>query len=268
MPGSSAPRFFVPPLSVADMQIAALPAEAAHHARNVLRLRPGEAVALHDGLGFAYDALLEEVSAKAVTMRITGRRALASEPRTRITIAQALPRTPDKVEQVLQHGTEAGAAGFVLFAGQRSVARLADGEKIDRRLQRWRGIVLGAAEQSGRGVLPDVAWVSGAAELTARFAGAERVLVLHEGATLPLAAALRGLDVGEEEGAPARLCVVVGPEGGLDAVDEVARFQAAGAVPVSLGPRVLRTETAALVAVAQILYALEPIPETHVDNPV
>lgn len=247
---SSVPRFFVPPEVVA-CELATLPPDAGHHARSVLRLRPGEPVVLHDGLGMAYTAVLEDVSAQAVTARITARQPVTTEPRTRITIAQALPKTPDKIEQVLQHGTEVGAAGFLFFAAKRSVARLDASEKLENRLARWRGIIHGAAEQSGRGVLPKVAWAGSSRDLTAHFAAYKRAFVLHEAAMLSLATVLHSLPSDAAD-----LLVVVGPEGGLD-TEEVAQFEHAGGVPINLGPRILRTETAALVALSQILFARE-----------
>jgi len=250
---SSIPRFFVPPESLTG-DTAVLPSEAAHHARNVLRLRPGETIVLHDGEGFAYRAVLEEVSPKSVTVCVVERVPVITEPKTRITVAQALPKTGEKVEQVLQHGTEIGAAGFILFPGRRSVARLEEkGEKIERRLLRWQGIAQGAAEQSGRGMVPDVAWCGASREVARSFTNYDRTLVLHESATLSLATALKHLPA-----RATRLLVLVGPEGGFDSKEEITLFAQAGGLPVSLGPRVLRTETAALVALAQILFAREP----------
>jgi 16S rRNA (uracil1498-N3)-methyltransferase len=212
---SSIPRFFISPQAI-NGDTATLPPEAAHHARNVLRLRAGEPVILHDGQGFAYHATLNEMSGKTVSAAVTGRSVVTAEPETRITVAQALPKTSDKIEQVLQHGTEVGAAGFLFFSARRSVARLAEGEKIEKRLLRWHGILQGAAEQSGRGIIPTVEWIK-------------------------------------------NLLIVVGPEGGLDEQNEVSLLAASGGVSVSLGPRILRTETAALVALTQILFAREPV---------
>jgi 16S rRNA (uracil1498-N3)-methyltransferase len=247
---SSTPRFFVPPDAIQDDTIL-LPPEAAHHARNVLRLRAGERLLIHDGCGTAYDCLLAEGPGKSAVAQIAARGPVRTEPRTRVTVAQALPKTPDKVEQVLQHGTEVGAAGFLLFAGCRSVARLAEGDKIEKRLARWRDIVRAAAEQSGRGVLPSVEWRPSAGDVGGTFGAYDAALVLHEGATRPLRGVLDALPP-----PAARLLIVVGPEGGLTD-DEVDLFAERGGRIVLLGPRVLRTETAALVGLAQILYALE-----------
>lgn len=247
---SSTPRFFVPAAAVTG-DVVTLPTEAAHHARNVLRLRIGESIVIHTGDGLALHCVLTDPGGKAstATATIQDRVTLETEPRVRVTVAQALPKTPDKIEQVLQHGTEVGAAGFVFFAARRSVARLETGDKVERRLERWQQIVRGAAEQSGRAVLPTVVWSPSAMEIARTFGDYAAALILHEGATVRLGGALRLLPESVE-----RLLIVVGPEGGF-ADEEIALFTSAHASVVSLGPRVLRTETAALVALAQILYA-------------
>ena len=126
-------------------------------------MRVGERVTLLDGAENVYHAILTIADGKSTIAQIDSVERSNAEPILQITVAQALPKTPDKMEQVLQHGTEIGAAGFVFWAAQRSVARLSDGEKIDKRLTRWRGVVQSAAEQSGRGVLAAVDWRDGGA---------------------------------------------------------------------------------------------------------
>jgi len=252
---SSVPQFFVSPDALSGDTVT-LPTDAAHHARNVLRLAVGDAVVVVDGQGGRFVCRLTEVSPKNVRATVEERGRAITEPTTRITVAQALPKTSGQIEQVLQHGTEVGAAGFVFWAAQRSVARLADGEKIEKRLARWRGIVQSSSEQSHRGVLPEVAWLPFAADVARTLPNYDAVLTLHESGAAPLARALAALPQGADSVSALRLLVIVGPEGGLNN-EEVARFEAGGAKTVNLGPRVLRTETAALVALAQILYARE-----------
>ncbi len=257
---SSIPQFFVPPAVIRGDTVT-LPPDAAHHARNVLRLAPGDPIIAVDGVGGRFACRLTEVSAKNVQATIEERGAATGEARTRITVAQALPKTSGQIEQVLQHGTEVGASGFAFWAAQRSVARLADGEKIEKRLARWRGIVQSSAEQSRRAVLPTVEWLPFAADVAKAVTGYDATLTLHESGSVSLARALADLPSGGGGGggdgaSELRLLVIVGPEGGLTN-EEVTRFESAGARTVTLGPRVLRTETAALVALAQILYARE-----------
>ncbi|MBC8134594.1 MAG: 16S rRNA (uracil(1498)-N(3))-methyltransferase [Fibrella sp.] len=245
---SSTPRFFVPPSAIQSDSVT-LPADAAHHAVGVLRLREGEAILVHDNTGDGYQCRLIRAQPKAVVAAIESRYTVMSEPKTRITVAQALPKTGEKIEQVLQHGTEVGAGGFVLFQSERSVARMEQKDKVEKRLERWQGIVHGAAEQSGRGRLPTVEWERHAPDITRRIGEWDAAMTLHEGATLSLRDALQT----ERVAGAARILILVGPEGGFTDA-EVAGFTGAGAVSVSLGARILRTETAALVALAQILY--------------
>ena len=258
---SSTPRFFVPPDAVQG-SIVILPPDAAHHARSVLRLQAGEPLLVHDGTGMGYACVLDPFpqSGKTVTATVQSAGEVQTEPVLRVVIAQALPKTADKMEQVLQHGTEIGAAGFVFFPAFRSVARWDSRDKTEKRLERWRQIVQAAAEQSGRGVLPDVSYAPNPQAVVQRLvqplpeATGETVraaFVCHESAELPLHAALSDLPQGL-----AHLTVFIGPEGGFTN-EEVALFTDAGAKSISLGPRVLRTETAALVAVSQILFARE-----------
>ncbi len=246
---SSVPRFFVPPAAI-DGDTVTLPPDAVHHAVGVLRLREGEAILVHDNTGDGFLCRLVRVSPKSVTAAIESRFTAPTEPRTRVTVAQVLPKTTEKVEQVLQHGTEVGADGFVLFQSERSVARMEQKDKIEKRIERWQGIIQGAAEQSGRGRLPTVQWERHVPDVARRAGEWDAALTLHESASMPLRDALKNKPCADA----VRLLVLIGPEGGFTR-DEVDAFARAGAVPVSLGPRVLRTETAALVALAQILYA-------------
>lgn len=224
---------------------ATLPDDAAHHLRNVLRMRVGEAVTLLDGAGNQAIGRLTEVDKERVRVEFGQITPCLSEPPFHAIVCQALPKSLEKVEQVLQHGTELGAAGFVLFASERSVARL-DDRRAEGKLERWRRIVLSAAEQSGRGRVPTVSW-SGRGLPVAD--GARRI-VLHESAGTPLRETLETVAVNLP------LALVVGPEGGLTE-PEVAHWIAEGAVSASLGPRILRTETAALAALAQIGYRFD-----------
>jgi 16S rRNA (uracil1498-N3)-methyltransferase len=225
-----------------------LPPGDAHHARNVLRLRIGEAIILLDGTGLAHEATLTDVSPAGVAAEVTASAPSASEPRTRITVAQALPKNPDKLEEVLQHGTEVGAADFVVFGAQRSVAKM-DDSKTSKRQERWNGIVKGAAEQSGRGILPTVRWAGNGIKNLPPLIGDTLAFILHESASLLLSEVLK-----ETPDTAANFLIAVGPEGGFTP-EEVAQFTTInGGRAISLGPRILRTETAALVALSQILF--------------
>jgi 16S rRNA (uracil1498-N3)-methyltransferase len=221
-------RFFVMPAAMAGKRFP-LPEAIAHQVRRVLRLRDGETIALLDGLGGEARCRLEGGDC------IVELRGVApGEPRHRLTIWQALLRG-DHLEAVVRHGTEIGIARFGLFVSDRCVAR----ELSPRRLDRLRAVAREAAEQSERGMLPEVAGPVDFGEVLRAAAPASVLLYeRHEGSRL---SAL--------EPPPA---LVIGPEGGFTA-DEVAAAEQAGLSVAGLGPRILRSETVAVAAAAVIL---------------
>lgn len=229
--------FFIEP-TLGELQL--LPEDKTHHIVHVLKMQAGESVRLHDGQGRWASATLELLGKKRVSARLTGAwQPVTTEPQRQVTIFQALPKTGDKVEQVLQHGTELGAVGFVLFPSERAQAKLEEKERIARKVARWEELIRNAAEQSGRGVLPRITYTRGFDDALALATGT--VLLLDEGGEAPTAV-----------GADATLSVFVGPESGFTGAEKQA-LQAAHAHRVSLGPRTLRTETAALAALAKLL---------------
>jgi 16S rRNA (uracil1498-N3)-methyltransferase len=211
-----------------------------HYLKSVLRLTEGDALEVFDGRGFSYDARVAALEAHAAVLELSGRR---EQRRQRpIAIVQGLPKA-DKLELVLQKGTELGATAFAPAFTERSVVKL-DEKRGKERTQRWQSIAEQAARQCGRADVPTV--------------HEPRALLDAVRAALPNASLVAVLDEEERQvrledahrlSAGAPLVLVVGPEGGLSR-DEVAALKAAGAVPVTLGTLVLRTETAALAALA------------------
>ncbi|MFO7171709.1 MAG: 16S rRNA (uracil(1498)-N(3))-methyltransferase [Bacillota bacterium] len=222
--------------------------EDSHHLVRVLRARPGEAFTAVAG-GVAYRCELVETRGPQARGRILSREPVRSEPPVHITVFQGLPKG-EKLEQVLQHGTEIGVSAFVPVACARSVVKL-DPEKAAARRVRWQKVVREAAQQARRGAIPEAHPLHTWAEAVRRVPEFDLALVLweQEAGRPGLRQRLAGVRPG------ARVAVFVGPEGGLTEA-EVAAAVAAGAHPVGLGPRILRTETAALAAVAAILYAV------------
>lgn len=223
-------RLFLPPERIAE-GLATLTPEAAHYLRDVLRLGPGAELELFDGAGGAYPAaLLEGFTA----LRLGPRR--EARPPLALWLVVALAKG-EKLDLVVQKATELGATRICPFEAERSVVHL-DRERGQARTVRWRRIAAEAARQCGRADVPAVEEpASLAAALAAIPAGLAR-FVFHPGGE-PLAAAT------DAAGAAA----VVGPEGGLSPA-ELEACEAAGARRVTLGPRILRAETAAVVAVA------------------
>ena len=243
-------RFFVRPDQIAG-GMATLDAADAHHLKVVLHAVSGDSIAVLDGLGSEYTARLDEVGKSRATARILKTIALDTESRTRITVAQALPKVADKMEQVLQRGTEAGAHAFWAFAGARSLTHLT-GERQSKRLTRWNEIVKTAAEQSHRALLPEVRADQTLSQVIKTASQFDLALFAYEGeAEVTLRRALES-----QSNPPKSVLIVIGPEGGF--TDSEAREAVKAKLQsVSLGKRILRTETAALIMLAQLLYALE-----------
>lgn len=212
--------------------------DAFHHLR-VLRLGPGDALEVFDGKGRAWEAEVLEVLREHATVRL-GPLRKASTGR-HVSLLQALPKA-DKLELVLQKGTELGMHAFFPVVSERSVMRLTQAAAETRRV-RWQRIADEAARQCGRADVPPVHPVQGLLAAVRALPPTTRVLVLdEEERTL-------GLFQAASADAAAPLSLVVGPEGGLERT-EVDALRALGATTVSLGPLVLRTETAALAALA------------------
>lgn len=245
------PHIFVPRMGL-EGSLFRLAPEEAHHVAVVLRLRPGAEIDLFDGEHRAYHGVVETVGTGGVTGRIID---TAEQPPApyRLRLFQGLPKG-DGFDWVLEKGTELGVAAFVPVINERGVARIPADREASRRT-RWDRIVKAACEQCGRADLPTVSGPLSFDEALAAVDPADWTLIPWEstfGTTLKDAvAALR-----RDRPAPRpSINMFIGPEGGLTAA-EVERARARGAVAVSLGPRILRTETAGLFAAAALLYEL------------
>lgn len=242
-------RFVVPPhLLVAGADIA-LPAEVAHQARDVLRLAPGATLILMDGMGGEWPATVLTLSRADVTVRVGARVDGTAEPRVRVFLYQGMLKA-DKLEWVFQKGTELGVATFVPLLCERTVAG-GDVVRAGKRT-RWVRIVTEATEQCGRACVPDVGDPRTLARALAELPGdAIACMAWEEERRVSLRAALAGR---RTPGDVASVALFIGPEGGFTTT-EVAAARARGVVPVTLGPRILRAETAAVVAAALALEA-------------
>lgn len=232
-------RFFVPPQSLADDPVL-LDGDTLHHMTSVLRLPVGEEVLLLDGTGNLSHCRLIRLDRKAGAARVL-RRWRETETAFPIQLLQSLPKG-DKMELILQKGTELGITRFVPVLAGRSTPKPPE-QREDSRLQRWQRIIREAARQCRRPRLPSLSATVPLAEALAA-CDAELRLLLWEQECRPLAETLPGRR-------PASAAVLVGPEGGFSA-EEARTAAAAGFIPVGLGPRILRSETAGF-AVAAIL---------------
>src|SRR6195256_275170 len=212
-----------------------LQGSAAGHLTRVLRLRVGEALTVFNGAGGEYAASIEHAHAGRVAVAIGELRAIERESPLTLTLAQGVSRG-ERMDLVVQKATELGASGLAPVLAERSVVRLT-AQQADRRLNHWRAIAVAACEQSGRNRLPAIAAPVPLKDFL-RSGTDGTLLLLSPGAAATLAEVTRPVTA---------VTVLIGPEGGLAQAEQEAAV-AAGFKAVRLGPRVLRTETAAIAA--------------------
>jgi 16S rRNA (uracil1498-N3)-methyltransferase len=233
------PRFFCPqPLAIG--QLVQLPEAVAHHIQ-VLRLAQGGLITLFNGEGGEYTAALVEIARRSVTAEIKAHTAREVELPFAVTLAQALPEG-SKMDWIVEKAIELGVSGFQPLAAQRCVVRLSP-ERAEKKLEHWRGVIVAAAEQSGRNRLAQLAqpqdykhWITQQ--------DLHRRIILTPRADQSLADWAR-------HQAPQAVTLVIGPEGGLSEQEEDLALRH-GALPLAMGPRILRTETAGLAALAML----------------
>jgi 16S rRNA (uracil1498-N3)-methyltransferase len=236
-PSPAAPRFLIDGPLAAGAEIE-LPDRVVHHV-GVLRLRIGDALTLFSGSGGEYDCTLSRVTKNSVRARVHAWRDVERESAIQITLAQGLSGS-DRMDLAMQKATELGVRAIRPLAMERSVVRLSE-ERADRRLAHWRNIVAASCEQCGRNRLPEIHPVATLGALLAGTdAGAQNLLLSPSGTVR-----LRELTPAD------RITVLIGPEGGLSAEEE-DQARMAGYTAVRMGPRVLRTETAPLAAIAAL----------------
>lgn len=238
-------RYFVTPDSIRGDQVT-ITGDDVKHITRVLRMEAGDEVIVSNGLGQAFLAALTDLSPEAVTARILEELGQNAEARVKITLAQGLPKG-DKMDLIVQKGTEVGLHRFWPLDMTRCIVKY-DAKKEQKRRERWHKIAKEAAEQAHRTIVPDVSDALTFKQFLGRLHEFDLVLVPYE------AEKTTGLrDVLDKHPDVQNVCVVIGPEGGI-ADQEIEQLLAAGAHPVSLGARILRTETAGLVAAACIHY--------------
>jgi 16S rRNA (uracil1498-N3)-methyltransferase len=239
-------RFFIPPEGFKN-ELILFPAESTHQIRNVLRLRVADLVIVLDNSGWEYEVVLRQMDKQQVTGEVLAKRPSANEPTVQLTLYQSLMKR-DKFEWVLQKGTEIGVSHFVPLVTQRSLLQKVDIKS--RKLSRWQKIITEAAEQSHRGRIPTLQTPVTLAQALAKHPPQPGLIAWEETKDVTLREALAA---GKR---PSAISLFIGPEGGF-AAEEIIAAQTAALIPITLGKRILRAETAALVASALILYELE-----------
>jgi 16S rRNA (uracil1498-N3)-methyltransferase len=217
--------------------------QAAAHLTRVLRLKAGARIAVFDGAGREHDATLEALRGDRVEIRIGAARPTPPPSRLSITLAQGISRG-DRMEYAIQKATELGVTRIVPLFCERSVVKL-DERQAARKLEHWLGVAISAAEQCGRADLPQLMAPRRLADHLAAARGAEPALLRL--VLAPNAA----ITARQLPGVPTAIEILIGPEGGLGD-DELALAAFAGYTGLRLGPRVLRTETAAAAAIAAL----------------
>lgn len=236
------PRFFLPPSALTASQVT-LTGDQAAHAR-VLRLKPGEAVTVSDGQGRDYPATVLEAGA-ALRLALGEPVDAAAEPKLQVRLFLAYAKA-DKLEHVIQKATELGAGEIVAFPAARCVSR-PDGGSLPKKLLRWQRIADAAAEQCGRARIPQVRALPGFLEAVDAAAESELSVFLYEKEDrMSLRAAIPpGLQTAS---------LMTGPEGGFTP-EEAQAARDAGMQVCTLGPRILRCETAPLCALTALMFA-------------
>ena len=237
-------RFFVEPNEL-NKKFTVLTDENAAHAK-VLRLKTGEQVLICDGQGRECLCTVTDVAPNAISLVVESSQESKSEPAVAVSVYMAFPKA-DKLEHVIQKATELGAFEIVAFPSARCVSK-PDDKSLSKKKERWQKIAASAAEQSGRGRIPQVIVLGSYKEALARGANADKAILFYENERATT------LKMAMEEGTYQSISILTGPEGGLEE-REVEQAKDAGFQICTLGSRILRCETAPLCALSAIMYA-------------
>ncbi|QNK80642.1 16S rRNA (uracil(1498)-N(3))-methyltransferase [Nakamurella sp. PAMC28650] len=236
---AGAPYFLVDTLPAVGRFV--LDGPEGRHASVVRRLRTGEILVLTDGSGRISPATVTAVGRGTVDLSV-GTAVVVPQPAVRVTLVQALPKG-ERSDLAVDLATEAGVDALVPWSAGRCVARWSSGDKAQKGVIRWQGVAREAAKQSRRSTVPTVSPLASTATVAELITASAGALVLHEAGSVPISRAELPTD--------GDLVLVVGPEGGVTP-EELTAFRAAGAQVVRLGREVLRTSTAAAVALGAL----------------
>ncbi len=242
-------RFFVPIEQIFD-NTAEIAGDDVNHIKNVLRMGTGGHIMITDGRGTDYHCIIRGIEPDRVLLDIEKKEPVRTELSVEIVLFQALPKA-DKMELIIQKAVELGAAKIVPVRTRRSVVRL-DDKKAEKKRQRWQSIAEAAAKQSGRGIVPEVEEVVSFGEACTQAHELEHCIIPYElyddmsETAKTMSQIVQGATIG----------IFIGPEGGFER-GEVEQAMEAGALPVSLGRRILRTETAGLAILSVLMFQIE-----------
>jgi len=240
-------RFFVPKEMVKGNRIV-ITGKEAHHILDVMRLRQSDKVTTFDGSGREYTGIVKETGRRSLVVEIVETREPRQRESVKITLIQALPKK-EKMDYIVEKATELGVDRIVPVFTERTIPDW-DDKKKHSQVERWRKIALEAAKQCGRADIPEISGIEDFNSVITRMAGEKlRLIAVLSEETVPIAGAIAGPK-------PESIAIAIGPEGDFTE-EETAAAKAAGFKPISLGPRVLRSDTAGLAAIAILNYEFE-----------
>lgn len=245
------PKFFTARENITDTQIT-IDSEDAKHIKKVLRMGVGDDITVCDGTGTDYSAKISVIEENRILCDIIKKTKCDAEPDINITLYQGLPKAT-KMDYIIQKNTELGINKIVPVKMSRCVVKLENKSAEEKKTERWQKIAYEAAKQSGRGIIPQVGQPMDIDEVIAEVQDDDLVFVPYECETQT-----RLKDIVTTTHKPINISFIIGPEGGFD-ITEIEKIKAAGIKTITLGRRILRTETAASAVISMLMYALDEI---------
>ncbi len=242
-------RFYVDQTMISDQHIT-IDGSDVNHIKNVLRMRAGDRLVVNDTCGTDYYCIIDNISKEEVSLTIEATKRCEAELSSKLYLFQALPKL-DKMELIIQKAVELGAYEVVPVVTKRCVVKLDGDKRQEKKLLRWRSIAESAAKQSARGIIPNVTDPMTYAEALEYSRKLEYNIIPYEHA--------EGMDearkVMEEAAGKGSVGIFIGPEGGFED-EEIEKALAAGIKPISLGNRILRTETAGMTVLSILMFRI------------
>lgn len=242
--------FYCEPNNVSEHKITITGSDV-NHIKNVLRMERGEELMICDGTGMQYTCQIEDFVAGEVLLSIQKAEKSSTELPVRLKLYQGLPKK-DKMELIIQKAVELGAVEIIPVMTKRCIVKLEDDKKEAKKLERWQAIAESAAKQSGRGSIPTVGHVINYKEAIKKASSEGMALIPYE-----MAEGMKTLKEAVSKASEQQvISVFIGPEGGFEEA-EVEFAKENGVIPVSLGKRILRTETAGFTTLSILMYEIE-----------
>ena len=245
------PKFFVPRENITENTITIEGGDVAHISK-VLRMSEGDELKLCDGRGIDYETVISEIGDKKIICDIKSSAKSNTEPDIEVTLVQGLPKA-SKMDYIIQKTTELGISRIIPCTLSRCVVKLENRKAEEKKVDRWRKISEEAAKQSGRGMIPEVSMPKNLDEVIKELSDFDIVFVPYECEDKN-----NIKDVLTSCQSPKKVGFIIGPEGGFD-ISEIEKIRNAGIKTVTLGKRILRTETAGEAVLAMIMYEIGDI---------